>query len=164
MKINMSFYPCLCVIIFCLSFAGCGKTNYIVLRDVPQSPSFVVIPVTTTISEVSYANIIERAIIAAGVKVILRPASKEVEETTTTPTNNGDSTTILTERYFRLDELTADYLVQTYATPAQVKISKLSTREVLTIINVARVSRGQGGEHPNDTMLKVLSKLLGMQN
>ena len=164
MKINMSFYPCLCVIIFCLSFAGCGKTNYIVLRDVPQSPSFVVIPVTTTISEVSYANIIERAIIAAGVKVILRPASKEVEETTTTPANNGDSTTILTERYFRLDELTADYLVQTYATPAQVKISKLSTREVLTIINVARVSRGQGVEHPNDTMLKVLSKLLGMQN
>ena len=69
----------------------------------------------------------------------------------------------MTERYFELDELTADYLVQTYATPAQVKISKLSTREVLTIINVARVSRGQGVEHPNDTMLKVLSKLLGMQ-
>ena len=164
MKINMSFYPCLCVIIFCLSFVGCGKTNYIVLRDVPQSPSFVVIPVTNTISEISYANVVERAIIAAGVKVVLRPASKEVEETTTTPANNGDSTTILTERYFGLDELTADYLVQTYATPTQVKISKLSTREVLTIVNVARVSRGQGGEHPNDTMLKVLSKLLGIQN
>lgn len=122
----------------------------------------MVIPVTNTIAEVSYANIIERAIIAAGVKVILRPASREVEETTTTPTNNGDSPKILTERYFALDELTADYLVQTYATPAQVKISKLSTREVLTIVNVSRVYHGQGGEHPRDTMLRVLSKLLGI--
>ena len=164
MKTNMVFYPYLCIIIFCLSLAGCGKTNYIVLRDVPQSPSFVVIPVTNTISEISYANIIERAIIAAGVKVVLRPASKEVEETTTTPTNNGDSTKILTERYFELDELTAEYLVQTYATPAQVKISKLSTREILTIVNVSRVYRGQGGENPDDTMLKVLSKLLGIQD
>ena len=59
MKTNMVFYPCLCIIIFCLSFVGCGKTNYIVLRDVPQSPSFVVIPVTNTISEVSYANVVE---------------------------------------------------------------------------------------------------------
>ena len=164
MKTNISFYPCLAIIIFTLSFVGCGKTNYIVLRDVPQSPSFVVIPVTNTISEVSYANIIESAIIAAGVKVVLRPASKEIEQTTTSPTNNGNSTKILTERYFALDELNADYLVQTYVTPAQVKISKLSTREVLTIINVHRVHRGQGGEDPRDTMLKVLSRLLGIQD
>ena len=82
MKTNMVFYPCLCIIIFCLSFVGCGKTNYIVLRDVPQSPSFVVIPVTNTISEVSYANVVERAIIAAGVKVRLRPASRAVHRHT----------------------------------------------------------------------------------
>ena len=157
-------YGYLCLIIFSLSFAGCGKTNYIVLRDVPQSPSFVVIPANYTIPEVSYANRIESAIIAAGVKVILRPTSKEIEETTTTPADNGDSTKILTERYFALDELNADYLVQTYVTPVQVKISKLSTREVLTIVNVSRVIRGQGVEHPNDTMLKVLSKLLRMQD
>ena len=164
MKTNMIFYLCLCVIIFCLCFAGCGKTNYIVLRDVPQSPSFVVIPVTNTISEVSYANIVESAIIAAGVKVVLRPASKEIEKTTTTPTDDGDSTKILTERYFELDELNADYLVQTYVTPAQVKISKLSTREVLTIVNIFPIYRGQGGKNPNDTMLEVLSKLLGIQD
>ena len=162
MKNNLFFYPGLCFIIFCLSFMGCGKTNYIVLRDVPQSPSFVVIPVNNTIPEVSYANVIESAIIAAGAKVVLRPASKEIEKTTTSPTNNGNTTKILTERYFALDELNADYLVQTYVTPAQVKISKLSTREVLTIINVYRVHRGQGREDPRETMLKVLSKLLGI--
>lgn len=164
MKTNIIFYRCLALIIFSLSFLGCGKTNYIVLRAVPQSPSFVVIPVNNTIPEVSYANVIESAIIAAGVKVVLRPASKEIQETTTTPTNNGDSTKVLTERYFALDELNADYLVQTYVTPAQVKISKLSTREVLTIVNVYRVYRGQGGEDPRDTMLKVLSKLLEIPN
>lgn len=161
MKTNMVFYYYLCFIIFCLSFVGCGKTNYIVLRDVPQSPSFVVIPANNTIPEVSYANVIESAIIAAGVKVILRPVSKEIEKTITTPTNDGGSTNILTERYFELDELNADYLVQTYVTPAQVKISKLSTGEVLAIVNVYR---GQGGEDPRDTMLKVLSKLLGRQD
>ena len=164
MKTNIVFYRCLALIIFTLSFVGCGKTNYIVLRDVPQSPSFVVIPVNNTINEISYANIIESAIIAAGVKVVLRPASKEIEQITTSPTNNGDSTKILTERYFALDELNADYLVQTYVTPAQVKISRLSTGEVLTIINVYRLHRGQGGEDPRDTMLKVLSKLLGIQD
>ena len=52
MKTNMIFYHYLCLIIFCLSFVGCGKTNYIVLRDVPQSPSFVVIPANNTIPEV----------------------------------------------------------------------------------------------------------------
>lgn len=161
MKTNMVFYYYLCFIIFCLSFVGCGKTNYIVLRDVPQSPSFVVIPANNTIPEVSYANVIESAIIAADVKVILRPVSKEIEKTITTPTNDGGSTNILTERYFELDELNADYLVQTYVTPAQVKISKLSTGEVLAIVNVYR---GQGGEDPRDTMLKVLSKLLGRQD
>ena len=101
------------------------------------------------------------AIIAAGVKVILRPVSKEIEKTIITPTNDGGITNILTERYFELDELNADYLVQTYVTPAQVKISKLSTGEVLAIVNVYR---GQGGEDPRDTMLKVLSKLLGRQD
>ena len=161
MKTNTVFYYGLCLIIFCLSLVGCGKTNYIVLRDVPQSPSFVVIPANNTIPEVSYANVIESAIIAAGVKVMLRPVSKEIEKTITTPTNDGGSTNILTERYFELDELNADYLVQTYVTPAQVKISKLSTGEVLAIVNVYR---GQSGEDPRDTMLKVLSKLLGMQD
>lgn len=164
MKTNMFFYPCLCIIIFCFSSAGCGKTNYIVLRDVPQSPSFVVIPANNTIPEVSYANVIESAIIAAGVKVVLRPISKEIEKTITTPTNDGGSTNILTERYFELDELNAEYLVQTYVTPAQVKVSKLSTGEVLAIVNVYRVHRGQGGEDPRDTMLKVLSKLLGIKD
>ena len=164
MKTNMVFYPCLCIIIFCLSLVGCGKTNYIVLRYVPQSPSFVVIPANNTIPEVSYANVIESAIIAAGVKVVLRPVSKEIEKTITTPTNDGGSTNILTERYFELDELNADYLVQTYVTPAQVKVSKLSTGEVLAIVNVYRVHRGQGGEDPRDTMLKVLSKLLGIKD
>ena len=92
---------------------------------------------------------------------MLRPATKEVEKTTTTPTNNGDSTKILTERYFELEELNADYLVQTYVTPAQVKISKLSTGEVLAIVNVYR---SQDREDPQDTMLRVLSKLLGIQD
>ena len=29
---------------FVVSLAGCAKTQFVVLRDVPESPSFVVIP------------------------------------------------------------------------------------------------------------------------
>ena len=69
-------------------------------------------------------------------------------------------------RNFALDALTADYLVQTYATPADVKISKLATpvdgiSEVLTIVKVSRVYNAPSGEYPSDTMARVLSKLLG---
>ncbi len=146
--------------ILCSSLSGCTKTNYIVLRDVPISPSFVVIPVNNTMQEISYANLIERAILSSGFRVELRPASKEIEKTLTGPTDNNDKVQTLTERYFELEKLTADYLVQTYAASADVKVSKLSKiSEVLTIVKVPRISQ-QYGENPRYIMMKVLSKLL----
>ena len=153
MKLQTTMCYCLWIVVFCLNLAGCGKTvYYIVLRDVPDTPSFVVIPANNTMAEVSYANVIERAILSAGVKVELRPASKEVEKTTVDASNKRNTTLSRTERYFALDELTADYLVQTYATPADVKISKLATpdgvSEVLTIVKVSRVYNAPGGESP----------------
>ena len=146
--------------VFCACLSGCGKTNYIVLRDVPVSPSFVVIPVNNTMQEISYANLIERAILSSGFRVELRPASKEVEKTVTEPTDKNDKIQTLTERYFELETLTADYLVQTYAVLADVKISKLSKiSEVLAIVKVPRIYQTYG-ENPRDIMMKVLSKLL----
>ena len=166
MKSQTLLCYCLWIVVFYVNLAGCGKTAYyIVLRDVPDTPSFVVIPANNTMAEVSYANVIERAILSAGVKVELRPASKEVEKTTVDASDKRNTTLSRTERYFALDALTADYLVQTYATPADVKISKLATpggiSEVLTIVKVSRVYNAPSGEYPSDTMARVLSKLLG---
>lgn len=153
-------YEIIICFILCVSLSGCMKTNYIVLRDVPLSPSFVVIPVNNTMQEISYANLIERLILSCGVRVELRPASKEVEKTVTEATDKNDKMQTLTERYFELETLTADYLVQTYAVSADVKISKLSkVSEVLTIVKVPRIYQPPG-ENSRDIMMKVLSKLL----
>ena len=54
---------------------GCAtKTlEIVVLRDVPESPSFVVIPANDFLREVEFANSVEDAIISAGVRVVIRP-------------------------------------------------------------------------------------------
>ena len=58
--------------------AGCApQTQFVVLRDVPESPSFVVIPANDYLHEVVFANEVENAIISAGVKVVMRPVTKD---------------------------------------------------------------------------------------
>lgn len=121
-----------------LSLTGCAQTRFVVLRDVPPSPSFVVIPANDYLSEVTFANEIERAILGAGVKVVMRPSTKEVttEKVTEETEGNQASGMKLTERYFAFDEIDADYIVQTYATSNPVKITKRETQEVLTVLTV----------------------------
>jgi hypothetical protein len=59
---------------------GCAtKTlEIVVLRDVPESPSFVVIPANDFLREVEFANNVEDAIINTAVKFVIRPAIREV--------------------------------------------------------------------------------------
>ena len=44
-----------------VTFFGCSTTKYeyVVLRDVPQSPSFVVIPPNLYMYEIEFANTVE---------------------------------------------------------------------------------------------------------
>ena len=110
--------------------------QFVVVRDVPVDPSFVVIPGNDYLYEVTYANKIERILIGSGVKVVLRPATKEIktEQAIQQVENEQASVKTLTERYFMLDEIKADYIVQTYQTSKQVKISKKETGEILTVL------------------------------
>lgn len=130
--------------ILLLFFAGCGRTQYIVLRDVPPSPSFVVIPANDYLYEVEFANHIENALISAGAKVVIRPATKEVmtEQTvrglerrqTEGQQSNLGAGAKLTEKYVEYEDIDAGYIVRTYKTSRQVKISKKETREILAIL------------------------------
>lgn len=127
-----------------VSLASCGTTQYVVLRNVPKSPSFVVIPANNYLNQVRYANEIERALIIAGVKVVARPATKEVmtekevheaegiQESGAQAIRAADAK--VTERYFAFDDITADYIVQTFASPEQVKITKRESMEILAVI------------------------------
>ena len=124
--------------------AGCTTTQYVVYRDVPECPSFVVIPANNYLREVAFANHIEDAIISAGVKVVIRPATKEVMTEQTVRgaeykqaedlQSDLEADAKLTERYFEYENIDADYVVRTYHTSQQVRIAKRESREILAVL------------------------------
>ena len=135
------------ILFLSVSLAGCGTTQYVVLRNVPPSPTFVVIPANSYLNQVTFANEIESAIISAGVSVVARPATKEVM---TEKEIHGDGAegiqgagthairaadAKITERYFAFDDFNADYIVQTYVNPEQVKFTKRNSNEILTVVS-----------------------------
>ncbi len=132
---------------FVVSLAGCAKTQFVVLRDVPESPSFVVIPANDYLREVEFANSVEDAIISAGVKVVIRPATKDVTTEKTIQGAEGKQTddvklilaadSKLIERYSAFEDIDADYIVRTYVSSQQVKIAKRETREILAVLVVS---------------------------
>ena len=63
-----------------ISVSGCvpATHQFIVYRDVPDSPSFVVIPATNQLYQVHFANEVESAFIGCGVKVLVPPEIKEI--------------------------------------------------------------------------------------
>jgi hypothetical protein len=133
------------IVLLSVGLTSCGTTQYVVLRNVPKSPSFVVIPANSYSNQVRFANEIERAIISAGVKVGARPATKEVVTEKEVHGAEGirgsgaqsirGADAKVTERYFAFDEITADYIVETFVNPEQVKITKRESMEILAVVS-----------------------------
>jgi hypothetical protein len=137
----------LCLIGF---LTGCGPQipQFIVYRDVPESPSFVVIPANDYMHEVFFANEIEEAIISCGVKVVKRPTTKRIRteksigglEGNQTRDSDASVTTVReadakrVESYWEYESIEADYLVETYVSEKHVKNLKSGMREVLTVL------------------------------
>ena len=121
--------------------------QFVVYRDVPDSPSFVVIPANNYMHEVLFANEIEEAIIACGVRVVQRPSTKQITTensvgglqgnqvhdpgTAVTSVREADAKRV--ESYWEYESIDADYFVETYVNNRNVKILKKDTREVLTV-------------------------------
>ena len=132
------------IVLLSVSLTGCGTTQYVVLRNVPTSPTFVVIPANSYLNQVTFANEIESAIISAGVRVVARPATKEVmteKEIHGAEGIQGAGTQAIraadakvTERYFAFDDFNADYIVHTYVNPEQVKFTKRESKEILAVL------------------------------
>ena len=136
------------IFVFCQFIIGCSKIQFVVLRDVPASPSFVVIPANDYLNQVAFANRIEEAIIGAGVKVVMfsrttKEVTKEVAvggkiaavEGSQVAQKSGEGK--LTERYVvSLDEIKADYIVLTYSGSKQIRVIKNQTREILAVLTV----------------------------
>lgn len=127
---------------------GCTQTQFVVLRDVPESPSFVIIPANNYLNQVAFANEVEAAIISAGIKVVM--FSQATKEVTKEIAVEGEIQAIegnqagrksgegkLIERYVELfEEIQADYIVFTYAGSKQIRIIKRQSREILAVLTV----------------------------
>jgi hypothetical protein len=117
---------------------GCApKTVYVVLRDVPTKPSFVILPANDYIREVEFANVIETYFLSSGVKVVEHPGRKEVQATKQAAQMEAQSGQAaaaqgtITEKFWALENTDADYLVRTYADTKQIKIVRRTTNELL---------------------------------
>lgn len=117
---------------------GCStQTEFIVLRDIPINPSFVVLPANDYLYQVEFANTIQSYLLASRVKVVARPATKIVEATKQAGQIDANQSQVaggtqsLTERYWQLEDTDADYIVYTYADTRHVTIVRKSSKEVL---------------------------------
>ena len=161
MYFNRNKLLCLLLAIFVLTITGCARTDFVVLRDVPHAPSFVVIPANGYLHEVEFANKIEQAIIGSGVKVVMRPSTKEVttEETVESAKDSQASGVRLTERYFAFEEFSADYIVQTYVSSQQVKITKRETQEVLVVFSLTTPPNTSAAQWRRKFFIRALAKM-----
>lgn len=126
---------------------GCSRTQYVVLREVPESPSFAVIPANDYLNQVAFATEIEEAIISAGVKVVMfsqaaKEVTKEISVKEGIAAVKGNQAARksgagkLTERYVEFEHTDVDYLVYTYLESGQIRIIKNQTREILVVLTV----------------------------
>jgi hypothetical protein len=150
----------LCVLIL----TGCittGTTPSIVCRDVPISPSFVVIPFNKNQVQVTCAEDAERALMSLGVRVLAPPKPKNIEQkleaggkqTTLNKGSNAVNSSSVSvaealasktriERY-SIGETSADYIITTngiwyyyegqpYIENVSIRIMKIDSEEILS--------------------------------
>jgi hypothetical protein len=124
-----------------LVFIGCvaPQAVFVVQRDVPENPSFVVIPANYYLSQVAFANKIVSYLIQCRVKVIEPPTLKEVQATKElgqiegAPSQATGAQLAVTETYAAYDSTVADYIVWTDVDYNQIKILRKTTKEILAV-------------------------------
>jgi len=139
----------LCLCVGLLMMAGClqAQNNFIVMRDVPPTPSFTVIPFNFYHSQINFANQIEEALITLGVKTVERPSTKrvttkkervaqasdvDVDQKIDAMLFSGKSAQAISiEEYIAYDEIKSDYIISSDVLSNRVKIVRLETEEIL---------------------------------
>jgi len=158
------------IIVFFLivgALGGCAPRQvFVTLRDVPQQPTFVVIPANNIVYQVEYANRIEAALIASGVSVVSRPATKSIRtERQLTQAEAGSEDKVetadatLIEEYRAYDDLGADYMISTFADSRQIKIELVSTKEILAALTVRSSSNPSIADDSNEIMRAALKSI-----
>lgn len=159
-----------------LALIGCAvpvdTIHYVVLRDVPEKPSFVVLPAYLTPGQFEYADKIEVSLIKAGVKVVTRPPQKavvtqkgigaaEAQPPTEIPSVKQAGAT-MTESYYSYTDIIADYVVVGDEDSKRLKIIKHETQELLTSLEL-KPGRGFATDDFRDKTISDALKALGIK-
>ena len=172
-----------------LMLAGCRTTTvkyFVVQRDVPISPAFVVLPFNDYQPQILCAEHAESALIGAGVRVVMPPQKKkEVEikkgidgeqakvgqgtEPIRTIGSKGDSASLETarayeirsERFSEYEDVNVDYIVRTNGTIyyPDGSITNISLRIIRKDTGEILSSFVTYPEYIKDDMYKVLESL-----
>jgi hypothetical protein len=144
----MATLPRLLLLLAGLALSACGPRGYVVLRDVPMSPSFVVIPAGAEEDHVAFANRVESVLIESGVRVLSTPGLRHVETERAQGLgasgerlgpNESDGRSLDMEARRREEFLTyadtaADYLLVLYDDPVRIKLTRKETGEILASV------------------------------
>ena len=137
-----------------LAFTGCHtaivkETNFVVHRDVPQNPSFVVIPSNYSNQEIEFANEIEELLLSYGISILARPTIKEVtthkgaiagKSEISSDDISGASESIA-ERFYSLGEIESEYILYANLGDKRIKIIHAATREILSSFRFSTVKK-----------------------
>jgi len=128
----------LLVVLIVYPIAGCSHPAFVVSRDVPVSPTFVVVPATDYLDDINNAGEYESYLLAVGIRVVQLPGERttvSVQDDAVAHREPQDATgsrKITAEIYRRVGDLEADYIVVTDVEFHRVKIVRRSDGEILT--------------------------------
>lgn len=152
MKNRAYYITAVLFLVVIVILVGCA-TRYIMVHEVPQSPTFVVIPVGLSEKDVLFVNLVSEALIANGVRVIERPVmlqkylesekSGEASGVLWTPgtglgiagggQKGSEKIQELTDPIKMLEVTSADYVFYTQGKGSWVKIIQRATKQVVFV-------------------------------
>jgi hypothetical protein len=133
MRLLLLFLLCTSMLHLPAHSQGIGSVQ----RDIPISPTIVVVPTAFDKASLHYADQIEEFLLSCRLRIVQRPSIKQVTETkgaTKAEAEKGASMAggrSLTEQYVAYEETGAEYVLLTDADAERVKLIDAKTREIV---------------------------------
>ena len=136
-----------------VSACGSSSFKYVVYRDVPQHPSFVVVPVSYAASDYRFKENTESSLIEMGLSVIEAPLLKSAEMKAMSRSSrtirdvqlDGSVKQVSIDDLVATsgvyDQVKADYVILVNAETDVLKITKRKTHEIQTMIKYTMLDK-----------------------
>lgn len=153
------------VVLICLIEKSFSQGVFVVLRDVPESPTVVVVPNSYNSDEIDLADKVEELLMKFKVKIVERPSVRRITETKNAAKETSGEEGIavgakgLKEEYYAYEETGADFLLLTDERQDRAKLIRIKTKEILASSKALKVFQG-----PCDDAFYKVGSTLGFEN